>query len=121
MNFKSVVTAMCIIVAIVNSGNALAQEAKRNIPVVLKGKIVKEPFVHNKSVKGVYDYFLQTADKKYFIKTYKTKYSKTDIDKWAGEQVEVNAVIVKEGSWDDNGEGQSRVGEYVDLIDIKKG
>jgi hypothetical protein len=100
--------------------NTYAQEAVKNDTVVMVGKIVKEQFIHGKPVEGVYDYFFRSNGKKYFIKTYKAKYPKEELEKWLDQSVEVKAVIVKQGSWDDNGEGQSRGGEHILLLSLKK-
>ncbi|HTB07662.1 MAG TPA: hypothetical protein VK806_11985 [Bacteroidia bacterium] len=119
MKLNKIVMAISLIGLMLIGNITFAQKAAKNDTILLAGKIVKEQFEHNKPVKGVYDYFLQTNDKKYFVKTYKAKYSKADLDKWVGQQVEVNAVIVN-GTWDDNGEGQSRGGGICDFARYQK-
>ncbi|MGP8215453.1 MAG: hypothetical protein ACLQQ4_07815 [Bacteroidia bacterium] len=116
---KTILVFAAFIGMIIMSNNAYGQKTVKSDTALMIGKILKEPFVHNKPVEGVYDYFFQAGDKKYFVKTYKAKYSKGDLDKWVGQYVEVK-IIVKQGTWDDNGEGQSRTGEYILLFSIKK-
>lgn len=108
-NMKAALVLAAFIGLMVISSDALGQKALKNDTIIMNGKIVKEEFVHNKPVNGVYDYFFQSGDKKYFVKTYKGKYSKDDLDKWVGQSLEVK-VIISQGTWDDNGEGQSRQG-----------
>lgn len=120
MNIKVIILLIALSGMMLVGKTTIAQKTIGNDTIVMTGKIVKEQFVHNKPVKGVYDYFFQTGDKKYFVKTYKSKYSKVDLDKWVGQLVKVMGVVINYGSWDDNGEGQSRVGEYLLLVEVKK-
>lgn len=120
MNSKAIVMVVILSGTMLMGETTTAQHTAKNDTVVMMGKMVKEQFVHNKPIEGVYDYFFQSGDKKYFIKTYKTKFSKAELDKWVGQSVEIKGVIMKNGTWDDNGEGQSRVGEYMVLAGIKK-
>ncbi|HXP48925.1 MAG TPA: hypothetical protein VN922_03165, partial [Bacteroidia bacterium] len=73
--------------------NAHAQNGIKDDTVVIVGQIVKEQFVHNKPVKGVYDYFFESGTKKYFIKTYKGKFSKKELDAWVHYAARVKAIV----------------------------
>jgi hypothetical protein len=85
----------------------------------LAGKVIKEEFVSKsmKKTEGVYDYYFRSGTEKYFIKTYKTKFTKEDLDKWVNVAATIKAVV-ENGNWDDNGEGQSRVGQYIVIKEI---
>ena len=120
MNIRTIVMLAAFSCTALLSKTSTAQKTIKNDTVMMMGKIVKEQFEHNKPVPGVYDYFFQSGEKKYFIKTYKCKFSKEDLDKWAGQSVEIKGFIMKNGTWDDNGEGQSRGGEFMLLEEIKK-
>ncbi|HWY98712.1 MAG TPA: hypothetical protein VNY36_06485 [Bacteroidia bacterium] len=98
--------------------NSVAKGQQAKTDTIISGKIVKEQFVHGKTVEGVYDYFFQAGDKKYFIKTYKSKYTKDQLDKLVGQPIQVNVTVVPNGAWDDNGEGESRIGEYIMVLDL---
>ncbi len=105
------------------SSNAFAKKGTQGDTAVMMGKVVKEAFSHgkdNKPIEGVYDYFFQSGDKKYFIKTYKAKFGKDELEKWVGQSVQAKVIFMARGNWDDNGQGQSRVGEYIIVLSIKK-
>lgn len=92
--------------------------------VTMMGKISKENFVSkgNKPVKGVYDYWFISGNMKYFIKEYGSAFTKDTLNIWAGQTVQVKA-IVKNGEWDttnDSEKQQSRVGEYLSVLAVKK-
>ncbi|HSY77775.1 MAG TPA: hypothetical protein VK890_12995 [Bacteroidia bacterium] len=113
---KTLVILVALMGFVGMSSAAKGQQVKTD--TTISGKIVKEQFAHGKAVEGVYDYFFQSGDKKYFIKTYKSKYSKDQLDKLVGQPIQVNVTVVPNGTWDDNGEGESRVGEYIMLQDL---
>jgi hypothetical protein len=111
-----------MIVFAVVSGNAFSQKTVKNDTILMIGKVVKEQFVHGKVVEGVYDYFFQSGDKKYFIKEYGSAFTKEMLDKWLGESVWLEA-IVKNGTWDTTDDPkmqQSRGGEYITILYIEK-
>jgi hypothetical protein len=89
--------------------------------VNLAGNIIKEQFVSAKmkKVDSVYDYYFRSGDEKYFIKTYNSKFTKAELDKWVNIPVLIK-VIVGNGNWDGNGNEQSRVGQYIIIKEIKR-
>ena len=102
--------------------NAFGQKGVYHDTIEMIGKIVKEKFIHGKVVEGIYDYFFESAGKKYFIKEYGSTYTKEILDKWVDIPVWLEAVV-KDGLWDttdDPAMQQSRVGEYITIFYIEK-
>ncbi len=115
---KKIVFLIIVFAAIY--GSAFSQKTAKNDTIMIIGVVVKEQFVHGKVVEGVYDYFFQANDKKYFIKEYGSAFTKEILDKWVGKSVRVKAVV-KDGTWDttdDPAMQQSRVGEYITILTI---
>ena len=113
-----------IVLCSISSMNAFGQKGVYHDTIEMIGKIVRENFVSkgNSKVEGVYDYFFQTNDKKYFIKEYGSVFTKEMLDKWIGIPVWLEAVV-KNGLWDttdDPAMQQSRVGEYITIFYIEK-
>lgn len=93
--------------------------------LIRTGKLLKEP-METKKGKSTYvnDYFFQTIDFKYFIKTRNNKALCDTLDKYIGENVLITYVI-KNGNWDSTGfdidnPKQSRIGQYIVIIKLNK-
>lgn len=90
-------------------------------PIVeLVGLVVYEAFVNKagRLIEGVGDYFLEIDGKRFFIKFRSGKVLRTAIEAKLGQIIKAKGYLDK-GLWDtDDPNVQSRVGEYVVLVEL---
>ncbi|MFL5730268.1 MAG: hypothetical protein ACJ75J_12350 [Cytophagaceae bacterium] len=91
---------------------------------LLKGQIVKKAFINkaNREIKGVSDLFFETGKKNYFIKLSGGNVSRKDLEKFLNKQVQLKVMLLN-GTWDtspEHPEVQSRIGEYIIVLEIIK-
>ncbi|MBC7863470.1 MAG: hypothetical protein IAF38_10875 [Bacteroidia bacterium] len=88
----------------------------------LTGKIVKEAFVNQRGKVSdkIFDMFLESKGKKYFIKFCEGKVLREKLEKIVGKEMQFRVEIC-EGEWDkcSEQEVQSRVGDYVKMLELK--
>lgn len=96
-----------------------------NDTLILKGTIIKESMENKKGQKleGVFDLLFKTTDVTYFIKIAGGKYLRKDLEAIIGKEITIRA-IKKFGNLDiDNDDpsyAQTRMGDYIQIIDILK-
>ena len=86
----------------------------------MSGKVIKQDFLNKagRKIDGVYDLFYKSGEKKYFIKTNECKVSQREILDVVNKPIKIKYKI-KEGLWDaDDPNVQSRIGEYIVILEI---
>lgn len=100
-------------------------EKQREEAILLKGKIVIKNFINKANRKFDYkEYYFEKEEANnkviYFIKSFENKITKVDLDNIVNQSISVKAILKNE-LWDTNDPSvQSRVGDYIILVEIIK-
>lgn len=124
MKFKMYYISVILIIFSLFSNEVFSQDFTKNMKdnsKIYKGKIVKVNFVDKagREYKDIFNYFLETKDKQYFIKTSEGEVSKDEIANHYNKEIKVRAIIILFGLWDTSDPNvQSRVGDYLIFKEI---
>lgn len=122
MNLKN----LLILIISLSAINLFAMKSNDHIngdTLVLKGRIVKEDMENKKGQKleGVQDLYFSTGTNSYFIKLAGGNFLRTDLEKYGNKEITIKA-IKKFGNVDidsdDPSYAQTRVGEYIVILEI---
>lgn len=87
---------------------------------ILTGKLIKKQFVNKagRLINGVYDYFFEIEETPYFIRFCDNCVSLEEIEKYINNEVKLH-IVFKWGLWDADDENyQSRIGRYINILEI---
>jgi len=100
--------------------NVIPSSSNKAIPKIYKGKVLKVNFINKagRKIDGVFDYFFEIENKKYFIKFSEGNVKREQLENFYNWNIQVEAVITA-GLWDTNDHNvQSRFGEFIILYKI---
>ncbi len=95
-------------------------DLNKSILKIYKGKVLKVNFINKagRRIDGVFDYFFEIENKKYFIKFSEGNVKRAQLENFYNWNIRVEAVITT-GLWDTNDHNvQSRFGEFIILYKI---
>ena len=87
---------------------------------IFTGKIIKEQFVNKggREIEGAYDYFFEIEETPYFVRLKNGDVSINELEECTDNNVRLK-VFLRWGSWDADDEmSQSRIGRYVNILEI---
>lgn len=92
--------------------------------LIATGKLIKKPMITKGGKPSSYinDFFFETYKDNYFIKVREGKVMTDTLDKYVGNTIAFSYILIKRGEWDSDGKEivQSRVGEYIRVLGIKR-
>ncbi len=92
--------------------------------LIATGKLIKKPMITKGGKPSSYinDFFFETGKDNYFIKVREGKVMTDTLDKYVGNTITFSYILIKRGEWDSDGKEivQSRVGEYIRVLGIKR-
>ncbi len=92
--------------------------------LIATGKLIKKPMITKGGKPSSYinDFFFETDKDNYFIKVREGKVMTDTLDKYVGNTITFTYILIKRGEWDSDGKEivQSRVGEYIRVLGIKR-
>ncbi len=93
-----------------------------NDTTIITGKLLKMNYINKRGdiIPDLFDFYLETTEANLFIKLDECKIKIEELENNINKKVKLKA-IKKNGLWDaDNQEIESRIGEYISIIEIIK-